>query len=79
MSSQSEIVNVCDASDQTVAMAIFSGLFNFGIGTGAFIGGIVINTLSITYIGIFGGLIVATGALFSVFVLVPMLKKYKSL
>lgn len=79
MASQTEIVNVCKPEDQTVAMAIFSGLFNFGIGTGAFVGGIVIDTLSINYIGIFGGIIVMAGAILAITKIVPMLRKYKSL
>lgn len=79
MASQTEIVNVCKSEDQTVAMAIFSGLFNFGIGTGAFVGGIVIDNLSINYIGVFGGAIVLAGAVLSVTKIVPKLRKYKSL
>lgn len=79
MATQSEIVNVCASEEQTVAMAIFSGLFNFGIGTGAFIGGLVINTISLSYIGVVGGIIVAIGTITSVTKIVPMLRKYKSL
>lgn len=79
MASQTEIVNVCKPEDQTVAMAIFSGLFNFGIGTGAFIGGIVIDNLSIDYVGLFGGVIVTIGAVLAISKIVPMLKKYKAL
>ena len=35
---QAEIIEFASDGEQTVAMAIFSGIFNLGIGTGSFIG-----------------------------------------
>lgn len=55
---QSEIISDTPKSQTTVAMSIFSGIFNFGIGTGALVGGLVCTHLSIPFIGIVGGLIV---------------------
>ena len=55
---QSEIITDTPAAQTSVAMSIFSGIFNFGIGTGALIGGLVCTHLSISFIGIAGGLIV---------------------
>lgn len=55
ISMQSEIINHTAQESTSVAMSIFSGIFNFGIGTGAFIGGQVCTHLSINDIGIVGG------------------------
>ena len=55
---QSEIISDSEESQTTVAMSIFSGIFNLGIGTGALIGGSVCTHLSISFIGIAGGAIV---------------------
>ncbi len=55
---QSEIISDTEESQTTVAMSIFSGIFNLGIGTGALIGGGVCSHLSISFIGITGGIIV---------------------
>ena len=50
-----EIISHTTQESTSVAMSIFSGIFNFGIGTGAFIGGQVCTHLSISKIGIVGG------------------------
>lgn len=55
---QSEIITGTPQSQTSVAMSIFSGIFNFGIGTGALVGGMVCTHLSISFIGIVGGVIV---------------------
>ncbi len=55
---QSEIISDTPPGQTTLAMSIFSGIFNFGIGTGALAGGLVCTHLSIQFIGIAGGAIV---------------------
>ena len=54
---QSEIINIAPPAATSVAMSIFSGIFNLGIGSGALIGGLVCTHISIAGIGIAGAVI----------------------
>ena len=48
---QAELIKYTQADSSAVAMSIFSGLFNLGIGTGTAIGGAVVSGPGITLIG----------------------------
>lgn len=54
---QSLIIQTTTAESTAVAMSIFSGIFNLGIGCGAYFGGNICTHFSISYIGIAGGLL----------------------
>ena len=73
---QAEIINVSSDEEETVAMAFFSGIFNFGIGTGALLGGQVVSTLGISNVFYAGGAIGVVSILFCLFVAVGRLKKF---
>lgn len=54
VSFQSEMIRTAPAEGTAVAMSLFSGLFNVGIGLGSLLGGTVVDTLSISGIGYVG-------------------------
>ncbi|MEE8732242.1 MAG: MFS transporter [Eggerthellaceae bacterium] len=58
---QSIILKRTSPESTATAMSIFSGLFNLGIGLGAWLGGLVINTAGIAWIGVAGSAVVFAG------------------
>lgn len=54
---QSEIINHAPSVATSVAMSVFSGIFNLGIGMGTLAGGMVCTHFSIDYIGVAGGVL----------------------
>lgn len=54
VSFQSEMIRTAPAEGTAVAMSLFSGLFNVGIGLGSLLGGTVVDALSINDIGYVG-------------------------
>ena len=63
VSFQAELIGCVSAAASSVAMAIFSGIFNLGTGCGTWFGGTVYTKISLKDIGFAGGLIVAVATL----------------
>lgn len=73
LSFQSEIIR-CAPKGTSVAMSIYSGIYNIGIGGGALAGGYVCSGLSISYIGYVGGAIALVAAIICIRNMIPVLK-----
>lgn len=73
---QAEIINVSSDEEETVAMAFFSGIFNFGIGFGAFLGGQVVNIAGISNVFYAGGILGVVSIVFCLLVAVRWLKPF---
>lgn len=61
---QSNIILITTPENTAVAMSIFSGIFNLGIGSGAFIGGNICTHSSIAYIGYAGAILGFIGLMY---------------
>lgn len=73
---QAEIINVSTDEEETVAMAFFSGIFNFGIGFGALLGGQVVNTAGISNVFYAGGILGVVSIVFCLLIAVRWLKSF---
>lgn len=69
------IIRYSDSDAAAVATSIYSGIFNLGIGTGAFVGGLVCTYAAIDYIGYAGGLIAALSLAYIVLRLLPNMRR----
>ena len=57
------------ASDATdVAMSLYSGIFNIGIGAGALVGGLFITQMGLSVIGFYGALLAVPTLIFCYFI-----------
>ena len=72
---QAEVISFTQASASAVAMSIFSGLFNLGIGCGTAIGGAVVSRGAIASIGYVGAAIGVLGVICTVAWLFPAMRR----
>lgn len=63
----------------SIAMSIFSGIFNLGIGCGAYVGGLVVTNVSLSAIGYAGGVIGVVATLYCVLRLFPNMRKREAI
>lgn len=75
VTTQSEVIRSVDEKSSAVATAIYSGLFNLGIGGGSWVGGIVCDKGAISYIGFVGAVFAVISVLFFAFVLLRKLRQ----
>lgn len=66
VAAQAEVIRTTGQGSSAVAMSIFSGLFNVGIGAGSLVGGLVCDGPGIALVGLVGACVSGTGALFCV-------------
>lgn len=74
LSSQSEILQVAPHGT-AIAMSIYSGIYNVGIGAGALVGGNVCSYMGISNIGFVGGAIGLVASAYCILRLIPILRK----
>lgn len=72
---QENVMRFAPEEATSVAMSIFSGIFNLGIGSGAYIGGVVVTHLSLGSIGYAGGVIGLLAAFYCVGRLFPNMRR----
>lgn len=71
---QSEVIRYSSLDDQAVATSIFSAIFNFGIGSGSALGGVVTSCVSVGSIGVAAGALGLVAFLYCAIVLIPRLR-----
>lgn len=70
---QSEVISAASEDESAVAMSIYSGIFNLGIGCGALIGGGVCTHLSLSWVGAAGAVLAGAGLLYWLLRLRPLM------
>jgi MFS transporter, DHA1 family, L-arabinose/isopropyl-beta-D-thiogalactopyranoside export protein len=72
---QDSTMRYAPAEATSVAMSIFSGIFNLGIGLGAYIGARVVTNVSLSSVGYFGGAIGLAAAAYCLLRLFPQMRQ----
>ena len=72
---QDNTIRFAPENATSIGMSIFSGIFNLGIGSGAYVGGLVVSRLSIEYIGYAGGAIGVIATLYLVLRYFPNMRR----
>lgn len=71
---QSKIIQL-EPNATAIAMSIFSGIYNIGIGGGALVGGMICTDLSIGDVGYIGGAIATIAFIYCIVYLMPRFRK----
>ncbi len=71
---QAEIINCTPQVASAIAMSIFSAIFNLGIGSGTWMGGMICTYSSINYIGYIGGLLAVIASAYCIMKLLKLMK-----
>lgn len=74
---QDNTIRFAPENATSIGMSIFSGLFNLGIGCGAYVGGLVVSHASLSDIGYAGGLIGVLMTIYCVARFFPNMRKRK--
>lgn len=72
---QDNTIRFAPENATSIGMSIFSGIFNLVIGSGAYVGGLVVSHLSIDYIGYAGGIIGLIATLYLVVRYFPNMRR----
>jgi predicted MFS family arabinose efflux permease len=75
---QALIIEIADPQDASVAMSLYSGLYNLGIGTGTALGGAALDGLGAASLGILGGVLALLGALGVSALFLPLYSRLKA-
>lgn len=73
---QDTTMRYAPAEATSVALSIFSGIFNLGIGAGAYIGAAVVTHVSLSAVGYFGGAIGLAALGYCLFCLFPDMRRH---
>ncbi|SET21465.1 MFS transporter, DHA1 family, L-arabinose/isopropyl-beta-D-thiogalactopyranoside export protein [Olsenella sp. KH3B4] len=72
---QSILIHITEKDQASVAMSIYSGLFNLGIGAGSAIGGVTVTQLGVGAVGLVGGAFAAVGTVVTVGVMFALMRR----
>jgi len=71
---QAELMRI-ETAATTIAMALYSGLYNVGIASGSMFGGFVNDYVGLPYIGLFGAAVSFLALLYGSFRMLPLLRR----